>query len=95
MCTALTIATSDGYHLFGRSLDFSHNFNLMLHFIPRNYIWKNVIPNKTNNIKYEILGMGIISDSHPLMADGFNEKRLACSALNFPGYASYSKDIIR
>lgn len=94
MCTALTIATSNGYHLFGRSLDSSHNFNLTVHFIPRNYIWKNVITNKTNNIKYAILGMGIISDGHPLIADGFNEKGLACAALNFPDYASYNKDLI-
>ena len=94
MCTALTIATSNGYHLFGRSLDSSHNFNLTVHFIPRNYIWKNVITNKTNNIKYAILGMRIMSDGHPLIADGFNEKGLACSALNFPDYASYNKDLI-
>lgn len=94
MCTGLTLTTNDGYHLFGRSMDIEYSFNQSPLFIPRNFTWNNAVTKDTNKIKYAILGMGTMLEGHPMIADAFNEKGLACAGLNFPGYASYEENII-
>lgn len=94
MCTALTLETKDGYHLFGRSMDIPLEFNQSVNLIPRNFNWKNVITNKIIKTKYAILGMSTIIDDHPMFADGLNEMGLSCAGLYFGGFAEYEKDLI-
>lgn len=89
MCTGLTLKTKDGNHLFGRNMDIEYNFGQHVILVPRQYSWKNVITGEVNKTKYAILGMAAVMDNHPLLADGLNEKGLACAGLNFPGYAYY------
>ena len=87
MCTALTLKTKDGQHLFGRNMDIEYNFNQSVHLVPRNFEYKNVATNETNSTKYAVMGMATIIDNHPLFAEAMNEKGLACAGLNFPGFA--------
>lgn len=94
MCTALTMKSKDGLHFFGRNMDIEYSFNQAPHLIPRNFKYINVIDNKEYQTKYAILGMGMSMDNHPMLAEGFNEKGLGCSGLNFPGYAHYEQEAV-
>lgn len=89
MCTGLTLKTEDGNHLFGRNMDIEYNFGQHVILVPRHFQWKNVITQEVKETTYAVLGMAAIIDDHPLLADGLNEKGLACAGLNFPGYAYY------
>lgn len=92
MCTALTLKSKDGFHFFGRNMDLEYSFNQSVILVPRKYQWENVISKKILPIKYAILGMGVIINNHPLLADGLNEKGLACAGLNFPNYCYHSPE---
>ncbi|WP_300261440.1 choloylglycine hydrolase [Clostridium sp.] len=94
MCTALTLETKEGLHLFGRNLDLEYLFNQSIIFIPRNFKCVDKSNNRELITKYAVLGMGAIFDNYPTFADGLNEKGLGCAGLNFPFYASYSKENI-
>ena len=96
MCTALTLKTEDGYTLFGRNMDLEYSFNQAIQLIPRNYAYKNHITNENCHTKYAVLAMGIIlgNEQHPTLADGVNEKGLACAGLNFPDYVHYELEPI-
>ncbi|WP_054955756.1 choloylglycine hydrolase [Paenibacillus dakarensis] len=92
MCTALTLTSKDGFHFFGRNMDLDYNFNQSLLFVPRNLEWKNAVSGESTKTKYGFLGMGSLVDNHPLMADGMNEKGLACAGLNFLGFAHFEEE---
>ena len=96
MCTALTLKTEDGYTLFGRNMDLEYSFNQAIHLIPRNYAYKNHVTHTDCHTKYAILGMGVIlsEEKHPTLADGINEKGLACAGLNFPDYIRYESTVV-
>lgn len=38
--------------------------------------------------------MSIVTDNHPVFADGVNEKGLTCATLYFPGFAKYEEENI-
>lgn len=94
MCTALSIKTTNGISFFGRNMDLEYNFNQSVLVIPRNYEYENKVTNKMVKGKYAIIGMGCVIENHAAMADGMNEKGLACAGLNFPGYAYYEKEAV-
>lgn len=94
MCTGLTLETKEGLHLFGRNMDIEYSFNQSIIFIPRNFKCINTETNKELTTKYAVLGMGTIFNEYPTFADGMNEKGLGCAGLNFPIYASYSKEVV-
>lgn len=94
MCTALTLTSKDGFHFFGRNMDIDYNFNQSVMFVPRNFIWDNHVSGESDKTKYALLGMGMLMDNHPLLADGMNEKGLACTGLNFLGFANYEDNTI-
>lgn len=89
MCTALTLTSKDGFHFFGRNMDIEYSFNQSVMFVPRNFTWENNVSGESNTTKYALLGMGTLVNNHPLLADGMNEKGLACAGLNFLGFAHY------
>lgn len=94
MCTALTIQTKDGYNFFGRNMDLEYNFNQKVIVIPRNFKYKHWITGELVSNKYACIGMGSNIDNYPAMADGMNEKGLACAGLNFEGYAYYEEKVV-
>lgn len=89
MCTALTLINKENAHFFGRNMDIECDFNQCILLVPRNFQMTNVISNNTFHNKYAILGMGTLVNNHPLLADAFNEKGLACAGLYYPHYAYY------
>ncbi|SFC86670.1 choloylglycine hydrolase [Clostridium uliginosum] len=91
MCTSLTLETKNGQHLLGRTMDFAIEFNQSINIIPRNYGWTNIIDKQERKTKYAFIGMSVIIDGHPILADGLNEKGLMCATLYLPGFAEYSK----
>lgn len=91
MCTALTLASKDGFHFLGRNMDLESDFNQSIILLPRNFKWKNTVTGKFNRTKYAVLGMGYILDNHALYADAFNEKGLACAGLNCHYFIDYEK----
>lgn len=86
MCTALTLKTKDGYHLFGRNMDLSYSFQQEVILLPRNYECKDRITGQMRKSRYAIIGMAAVIDEYPAFADAMNEKGLGCAGLNFPGY---------
>lgn len=92
MCTALSIKSKEGNNFFGRNMDLEYNFNQSVIVIPRNYKYENKVTGKMVGGKYAIIGMGSVIDDHAAMADGMNEKGLACAGLNFAGYAYYEEN---
>ncbi|MPQ43833.1 choloylglycine hydrolase [Clostridium tarantellae] len=91
MCTGLLLKTKDGEHLFGRNMDIEFSFNQQVGVIPRSFTYASTVNNEKFITKYAIIGMMTLMAGHPMLADGMNEKGLACAGLNFPGY-SYLSD---
>lgn len=94
MCTALTLTTKDGNHLFGRNMDLEYSFNQAVQLVPRNFSYKNVATNEIEKTKYAMIGMGTLIDEHPMFAEALNEKGLTCAGLNFPIYSHWEDDVI-
>lgn len=95
MCTALSIKSKEGINFFGRNMDLEYNFNQSVIVIPRNYKYENKVTGNMVGGKYAIIGMGSVIDNHAAMADGMNEKGLACAGLNFAGYAHYEEKSVQ
>lgn len=92
MCTALTLTTKDGYHLFGRNMDIEFSFNQAVTLVPRNFSYKNRATDEEEKTKYAMIGMGTIIDNHPCYAEAMNEKGLCCAGLNFPRYSHWDDE---
>lgn len=95
MCTALSINTNEGVNLFGRNMDLEYYFNQYVMVLPRNYGYEDKVTCNMVKGKYGIIGMGTVIDNHAAMADGMNEKGLACAGLNFSGFAYYEKEPVK
>lgn len=94
MCTALTLKTKDGYHLFGRNMDLSYSFNQAVTLLPRGYEYRDRVTGTMKKNKYAIIGMASVIDDYPAFADAMNEKGLGCAGLNFPGYSYFNEDTV-
>ena len=94
MCTALTLRTKEGYHLFGRNMDIEYGFNQSVALVPRNFSYENVVTDKEEKTRYAMMGMATVIENHPLFAEALNEKGLACAGLNFPGYTYWEEDMV-
>lgn len=94
MCTSLSIKSNEGHHFFGRNMDLAYDFNQSVLILPRNYQFEDKVTGNMIKTKYAIIGIGTVIDNHPAMADGMNEKGLACAGLNFDGYAYFEEKIV-
>jgi len=90
MCTSLTLETTDGHHLFGRTMDFAMDLGQTITIMPRNYSWMSAASGNRIKTKYGIIGMASVSDDFVVYADGMNEAGLTCATLYFSGFASYN-----
>lgn len=93
MCTSLTLKSLDNKNFLARTMDFTMAFDESLNLIPRNFSWYSVCDKKEYISKYATLGMSVVLNNHPILADGVNEKGLCCATLYFPGFAQYSKEL--
>lgn len=91
MCTAIGLVSGDHHHFFGRTMDICQEFGQHPLVVPRNYNIFSQLSKKTWSSTYGILGMGLAIQGHPMLAEGMNEKGLACASLNFPHYAHYEE----
>lgn len=93
MCTALTLKTPDGYHLFGRNMDLEYTFGQHPIVVPRKFEYIDKISGEMKQTKYAIVGMASVVENHPLFAEAVNEKGLGCAGLNFPA-AYWEKEAV-
>jgi choloylglycine hydrolase len=94
MCTSLTLQTKDGYHLFGRTMDFTVDLNQRVIVTTRRYKWVNTT-DETITAKQGVVGMGTHQQGKVTLADGLNESGLSCATLYLPGFASYHKEAVK
>ncbi len=91
-CTGIQLKTEDGHFIFARTLEFSAEqmpFNLIV--VPRNYPCQGQTasgkPGMSWKTTYAYVGFNPFGA--PLVADGLNEKGLACGSFLFPGCAEF------
>lgn len=91
-CTSLTIKTSDGGTVYGRTMEFGFDLKSEVTVIPRGRVNAGTTasgkPGKQWTSKYGIVGMNALGQE--FVSDGLNEKGLAGGILYFPGYAQYT-----
>lgn len=95
MCTALTLETNEGNHLFGRNVDMDSPEMKNVLVIPRNYVYLTNVTNQENRIKYALIGLGLMIGKIPILADGLNEKGLVCAVLDLPCHGEWNQEIIK
>ena len=89
MCTGICFADKENNLYFGRNLDWSNSYGEKVVVTPAGYSPKS--PFKAiKEIKYPVIGMGIIEENTPLYFDCANNQGLAVAGLNFPGYTKYA-----
>lgn len=88
MCTAIN--QTQGYHLFGRTLDLEKHFKEQIVITPSTYLinYPNTPPGPSN---FCIMGVAHVSQGIPLYYDAVNSQELCMAALHFPHYAKYHK----
>ncbi|WP_127843126.1 choloylglycine hydrolase [Actinomyces wuliandei] len=89
MCTGLRFSDAQGHMYFGRNLDWSCGYGQRVVITPTGYRVASpygALP----EVRYPVVGMGIVVDDTPLYFDAANDQGLAVAGLNFPGYAQYA-----
>ncbi len=94
MCTGIRFVDNSGNMYFGRNLDWSRSYGEKVVITPTGYTPKSPFGAVTE-IKYAVIGMGIVQQDVPLYFDCANEAGLAVAGLNFPGYAHYEPEQIK
>lgn len=93
MCTSLTQHGQNGAFYLARTMDFPTTSPWLPTFIPRHYHYRPATEILERTTKYAFIGGGRqITPSIHLMADGVNEKGLACAELYFPFKATYHEE---
>lgn len=89
MCTAININYKNNYY-FGRNMDLDYSFNERIVIVPRNY---KIAFKKEKEITnhYSFIGIGIIINNFPLLAEGSNEHGISIACLNYPKECKYYK----
>ena len=58
MCTALTLKTNDGHHLFGRNMDLEYTFGQSVVLAPRNFQYEDKYFGNGIRTRKEKMGRG-------------------------------------
>ena len=91
-CSALSLSSNDGNHIFARTFDYPSLGKSCVLFIPRSYEYKmleHAPKARTHTSMYASIGMGVVGYSCPTLFDGVNEKGLCGGTLYFTGSAAY------
>ena len=73
MCTAIKYKNN----FYGRNLDLEYELPwTKVIIMPKNYLLKFKSNNENIDIKYSLIGMGMIANEYPLFYDAMNEKGL-------------------
>ncbi|MBR1623437.1 MAG: choloylglycine hydrolase [Pseudobutyrivibrio sp.] len=93
MCTGIRFSDTNGNMYFGRNLDWSVGYGQRVLITPKGYEINSPFKS-ASQMKYAVIGMGIVEENVPLYFDCGNEAGLAIAGLNFPGYAQYEVDAV-
>ncbi len=88
MCTSLTLPTSDGRRLFGRTLDWNVHFGERVVMTPAH----GTLERRNRPplyLRYDLLGMAAVEDGYPLYAEAMNRAGLCMAGLRFADNAHY------
>ena len=91
-CTGIRVKTKDGNYIFARTLEFSaEQIRFGLIFVPRNHKYQGQTPSGKPGMiwKTKYAHVGFNPFDGPVVADGLNEKGLACGSFMFPGCAKF------
>lgn len=93
-CTGIRLKTTDGAVISARTMEFGAelvSFDLIA--VPRNHAYQGHTPSQAPGMPWKVLyaHVGFAPFGLPLVADGLNEKGLACGAFYFPGYAKFEE----
>ena len=89
MCTAVSLTTK--HHYFGRNLDLDCSYGESVVVLPRRFpLAFKRMPDM--DVHLAMIGMASVQDGQPLFYDATNETGLSAAALNFPGYAHYTRE---
>ncbi len=91
-CTGIFVKTEDGNYIQARTMEFGYDqakFDLLS--VPRNYSYTGQTPSGKPGLKWKTkyAYVGFNPYGADLVADGLNEKGVACGIFYFPGYAKY------
>lgn len=94
MCTSLTYQDLAGQPYLARTMDFPTTTSWRPIFIPRHFAWPTGVAT-IRNTHYAFLGGGRlpVHFATPLMADGVNERGLACAELYLPHAVHYQATV--
>ncbi len=93
MCTGVRFSDGEGNMYFARNLDWCCSYGERVVITPTGY--RPTSPfGATTEIRWPVIGMGIVEQNVPLYFDCANQAGLAVAGLNFPGYASYESDAV-
>lgn len=90
MCTAMSLKSKEKEMFLCRTVDFYHELNLELYYVPKNNLFKSSVSNYSCSSKYAFIGSGKYINE-VLLSDGVNDEGLGVAALYFPGYACFHK----
>ncbi len=89
-CTGIVNKAEDGSWVYARTMEFGADLvSFDLFFAPRGIKFDGQMKDSTWTNKYAFVGFNPFG--LPLVADGINEKGLACGGFYFPGYAKYQQ----
>lgn len=94
MCTGIFLKTTKKTYIYARTLEFGTDLQSQILFIPRNYNFKMLSPDNTENglawkTTYAALGANAFNLTG--FIDGINEKGLAGGLFYFPEFAKYQE----
>lgn len=91
MCTGIRFSGSEGGLYLARNLDWTSGYGERVVFTPTGYAPRSPF-GAVEDIRYAVIGMGIVEDETPLYFDCRNDSGVAVAGLNFPGYAQYAPE---
>ncbi len=91
-CTSFLISTSDGGHVYGRTMEFGLELKSKAMVIPRNHELTSDGPDgkPAMSWKGQYAAVGLNALGMTALVDGMNEKGLTGGVLYFPGFAEYT-----
>ncbi len=90
MCTAMRFNDDKGNVFFGRNYDWTFSYGEKPILTPLKYNVQSPY-GAIEEIKYAVLGMGIVHDEVPLYFDASNTEGLSVAGLNFAQYCIYEE----
>lgn len=93
-CTGITLQSSNGAHITGRTIDWAEGeLNSMYVIVPRNYSQQSFTPEGVDGMRYisQYGYVGLAVKMKEFIVEGVNEKGLSGGLFYFPKYGKYER----